>query len=182
MWSPWSRRPWSALGGGQESWPRLAQHLPRPRPPGVFPGFRRGSGWGCWQETVQPPALTENWWMDVGVGGGTGRSLPASHSWLSDHGEGTRPSPFPGDGRRGATPPPALHQPGGRQPWSPVPWEGFLQEVWWTLPLPEGNNGPPASAGLTSSSSSISRCRRSSNHPHGQKPDKEQTQHWATFS
>lgn len=56
------------LGGTGE----LAPACPAPPqapPPRSLPGFRRGSGWGCWQETVQPPpALTENWWMDV-VGG-----------------------------------------------------------------------------------------------------------------
>lgn len=65
---PGAGGPGVPLGGTGE----LAPACPAPPqapPPRSLPGFRRGSGWGCWQETVQPPpALTENWWMDV-VGG-----------------------------------------------------------------------------------------------------------------
>lgn len=70
------------------------------------------------------------------------------------------------------------HGPEGRRclvPSSPFPGRGLSTRSGGCCPLPEGNHGPPAFAGLTATFSSATQSCLSNNRPQGQGPDKEQS-------
>lgn len=174
MWSPHSRRPWCALGGvGQE---RPASACPEPpgtqhpgtgrRPPSRrLPGFRRGRGWGHSREDVQPPALRTDGWTWRGAARRLQRLIArprVSVRWVhvAPLSRGTRGKDHGPEGRRCLVPP------------SPFPGRGSSTRSGGCCPLPEGNHGPPAFAGLTATFSSATQCCLSHNRPQGQGPDK----------